>query len=85
MTQDVHVKLNGAKNETLHRVKGDRNNLHTIKTKERCMVCGTLRRDCLLKYVTEGKREDGIKSWEHCEEDVSSYWMTLRKRKDTGN
>jgi hypothetical protein len=49
------------------------------------MDCCTLRRDCLLKYVTECKREIGTKSWEHGEEDVSGYWMTLTKRKDIGN
>jgi len=79
------VKLNGVKNEeVLHRVK-DRNNLHAIKTTERSMDCRTLRRNCLLKYVTGGTREDGIKSREHGEEEVSSYWLTLRKREDTGN
>jgi hypothetical protein len=41
-----------------------------------------LRRNCLLKHVIEGniegRREDE-------EEEVSSYWMTVRKREDTGN
>jgi hypothetical protein len=45
----------------------------------------TLRRKCLLKYVNEGEREDCIESWEHGEEDVSSYWMTSRKQEDTRN
>ena len=49
------------------------------------MDCRTLRRNCLLKYVTGGTREDGIKSREHGEEEVCSYWLTLRKREDTGN
>jgi len=30
----------------------------------------------LLKQITEGKRRK--------KEDISSYWMTLRKREDTG-
>jgi hypothetical protein len=39
-----------------------------------------LSRNCLLKHVTLIKR-----GREHKEEDVSSYWMTLRKRDDAGN
>jgi hypothetical protein len=35
--------------------------------------------NCLLKHVIEGK-----KGREDEEEDVSSYWMTLRKIKYTG-
>jgi hypothetical protein len=34
------------------------------------------RRNCLLKYVIEGQIEGRI---EVTEEDVSSYWMILRK------
>jgi hypothetical protein len=36
----------------------------------------TLQRNCFLEHVIEGKLEE--------EEDVSSYWMTLGKRDDTG-
>jgi hypothetical protein len=39
-----------------------------------------MRRNCLLKHLIEWK-----KGWKHEEEDISSYWMTLRKRKDSGN
>jgi hypothetical protein len=28
---------------------------------------------------------EGQKFWDDEEEDVSSYWIALRKRKDTGN
>ena len=31
-----------------------------------------------LQFYVKGRREDE-------EEDVNSYWMTLRKREDTGN
>jgi len=41
-----------------------------------------LRRNCLLKHIIEGKIEGRI---EDEEEDVSNYWMILRKREDTGN
>jgi len=34
-----------------------------------------LRRNCVVKHVVEGEEE----------EEVSSYWITLRKREDTGN
>jgi hypothetical protein len=40
------------------------------------------RRKCLLKHVIEGEREKGR---EDEKEDVSSYWMTLRKRLGTEN
>jgi hypothetical protein len=39
-----------------------------------------LRRNCLLKHIIEGKME-----WEDEEEDVSRYWMTLRKWEGTGS
>jgi hypothetical protein len=44
------------------------------------ILCG----NCLLKYVTERKVEGRI-GREDEEEDVSSYWMTVRKREDTVN
>jgi hypothetical protein len=42
--------------EVLHTVKG-RNNLYTIKTRKTNWICHKLRRNCLLKHVTEGKLE----------------------------
>jgi hypothetical protein len=42
-----------------------------------------LHRNCLLNHITEGKMEGKNRS--DREEDISSYWMTLRKREDTGN
>jgi hypothetical protein len=41
-----------------------------------------LHTNCII--VTEGKI-GGYKWWEEEKEDVSSYWMTLRKREDKGN
>jgi hypothetical protein len=35
--------------------------------------------------VIEGKLEGRIEMTDDEGEDVSSYWMTLRKRNDTGN
>jgi hypothetical protein len=31
------------------------------------------------------RQREGYKYWEDGEEDVRSYWMTLRRRKCTGN
>jgi hypothetical protein len=40
-----------------------------------------LHRNCLLKHNIEGKMEGKNIS----EKKTSSYWMTLRKRENTGN
>jgi hypothetical protein len=42
-----------------------------------------LHRNCLLKRVIEAKIQGGYKWQEDEEEDVESYWMTLRKGEDT--
>ena len=66
--------------EVLHAVKEDRNILHTIERMKANLFGHFLRRNCLLKHVIEiykGQEDEG--------EDVSSYWITLRKRVDTGN
>jgi hypothetical protein len=67
----------------LHRVKEERNIVHTIKRRKANWIGHILRKNCLLKHVIEGKIEQKLQEDE--EEDVSSYWMTLRKREDTGN
>jgi hypothetical protein len=46
--------------EVLHRVKEDRNILHTIKTRKANWIGHILRRNCLLKHVIEGKVEGRI-------------------------
>jgi hypothetical protein len=43
------------KNEVLHRVKEERNILSTIKRRKANWTCHSLRRNCLLKHVIEGK------------------------------
>ena len=43
-----------------------------------------LRRKCILKRTVEGKL-GGTEEKKYKEEDVSSCWMTVRKREDTGN
>jgi hypothetical protein len=48
--------------EVIHRVKEDRNVLHTIKRREASWIGYILRSNCLLKQVTEGKIEKRIKA-----------------------
>jgi hypothetical protein len=43
--------------EVLHRVKEERNILHTIQGRKANWIGHILRRNCLLKHVTEGKLE----------------------------
>jgi hypothetical protein len=46
--------------EVLHRVKEERNIVHTIKRRKANWIGHILRRNCLLKHVTEGKLEGRI-------------------------
>jgi hypothetical protein len=48
------------RNEVLHRVKEERNVLHTIKRRKTNWIGHILRRNCLLKHVIEGKVEGSI-------------------------
>jgi hypothetical protein len=41
--------------EALHRVKEERNILHTVKRREANWIGHILRRNCLLKHAIEGK------------------------------
>jgi hypothetical protein len=41
--------------EVLHRVKEERNILHTIKRRNANWIGHIVRRNCLLKHVIEGK------------------------------
>jgi hypothetical protein len=67
------------RNEVLHGVKEERNIVHNRNSRKAKWIGDILRRNCLLKHDVEGKnREDA-------EDGIRSYWMTLRKRVDTGN
>jgi hypothetical protein len=46
--------------EVLHRVKEERNIVHTIKRRKANWIGQILRRNCLLKHVIEGKLEGRI-------------------------
>jgi hypothetical protein len=48
------------RNEVLHRVKEEKNILHTIKRRKANRIGHMLRRNCLLKHVIEGKLEERI-------------------------
>jgi hypothetical protein len=64
----------------LHRVKEERNNLHTIRRRKANWIGHILRTNCLLKHIIEER----LTGQEGEEGDVSSCWMTLRKQEDTG-
>ena len=65
--------------EVLLRVKEKRNILHEIRKRKANWIGHILHRNCLLQRVIERKIKAGIEGHEDEEEDVGSYWMTLRK------
>ena len=73
------------RNYVSHRVKEERNILKTVKRRKANCIGHIMRRNCLIRQVIEGKIQgrEGVNKDD--EEDVSSYWMTLRKREDTVN
>jgi hypothetical protein len=54
------------------RVSEQRNILHEIRKRKANWIGHILCRNCLLKYVTEGKIAGGLEVTEDKEEDVSS-------------
>jgi hypothetical protein len=68
----------------LRRVNVDSDILHALNRKKANWIGHILGRNCLLENVFEGKVEERQRLREK-EEDVSSYWMTLRKEKGTVN
>ena len=71
--------------EVLHKVNEERNVLHTIKIRKVNCSGHILRRNGLLEHIIEEETGNGNKSREDKEEEVSSYWMTLRKGNNIGN
>jgi hypothetical protein len=69
--------------EVLLRVSEQRNILHEIRKRKANWIGRILRRNCLLKQVTEGKIKGRIEVQEDEEEDVRSCWMTLGTEEDT--
>jgi len=69
--------------DVLLRVKEQRNILHEIRKRKANWIGHILRRNCLIQRVITGKIQGGIEVTANKEEDVGSYWMTLRKGEDT--
>jgi hypothetical protein len=69
----------------LHRVKEVRNIVHTAKRSEANWIGHILRRNCILKHVTEGKKEGRLYMRGRRGNEVSSYWKMLRKADNTVN
>jgi len=69
------------RNEVLHTINEERNILRTIKKGKANCVGHILRVNCRKKQAIE--RQIGGRRVE--EEDVCSYWISLKKRKDVGN
>jgi hypothetical protein len=74
------------RNDVLHGVKEGMNIAHTIHKGKANWIGRILRRNCVLKHVIEGKIMGRLEvTGEDVEEDIKSYWMTLRKGEDTRN
>jgi hypothetical protein len=69
----------------LQRVKGDRNELQTIKRGNDNWIGHIWRRNFILKHNFDGNVDGTMKWREDEEEDLSSYWITFRKREGTVN
>jgi hypothetical protein len=67
------------------RVNEERNVLHTIKRRKANWIGHILHRNCLLKHMIEGKLEGRIEMTGKRGRRRKHYWMTLKKREDTGN
>jgi hypothetical protein len=71
--------------DVLHRVKEERNVLHTAKRRKADWIGHTLRRNCLLKHVPEGKLDGRIETTGRGGRRRKQLLMTLRKIEDTEN
>jgi hypothetical protein len=79
----------------LLRVKEERDILHAVKQREANWIGHILRRNCLLKHVSEGNEEGRIgeigrggrrrKQLLDVLAQARHYWMFLCKREDAGN
>jgi hypothetical protein len=56
-TEKISWAVDVRNEEVLRRVKEERNVLHTVKIKKANLIGHIWRRNCLLKYVIEGKIE----------------------------
>jgi hypothetical protein len=61
--------------EVLLRVQEERNILNKLRRRKNILISHILRRNCLLKYVTEGKHKEKLKG----REEVKRRWQLLNK------
>jgi hypothetical protein len=74
-----------ARNNVLHKVKDERNILQTIKRRKVNWIGHTLRRNCLLEHVIEGKLQGRIEVTGTLGRRCKQLLNDLNKREDTGN
>jgi hypothetical protein len=65
----------------LHRVKEERNTLHTVRRRKANWIGHILGRNCLVSHIIEGKIIGTIRRGKR----HNSCWMTRRKQEDTGS
>jgi hypothetical protein len=70
--------------EVLHRVKAERNIVHTIKRRKANWIGHILRRNCLLKHVIEGKLEGRIEMSGRRGRRRKQLLDDVNEREDTG-
>jgi hypothetical protein len=76
--------------EVLHRVKEERNIVHTIKRRKATWICHILRRNCLLNHVTEweirievtGRRGRRRKQLQDDLKEKRGYWKLKQEALD---
>ena len=73
--------------EVLHRVKEERNILHTMKRRKTNWICYVLHSNCLLKHVIEGNKERRKDRSDRRtrKKTLSNYWLNLWIQEDTEN
>jgi hypothetical protein len=71
--------------KVLHIVKKERNILHTIKRRKANWIGHILRRNCLLKHVTEGKIREGTEVTERRGRRRKQVLNDLKERENTVN
>jgi len=77
--QNMQLVTNKFKSGGLHENQGERNVVYKTKARNAVFIGHIFRRKCLLELRIEGK----IEGLEDRKEDMSRYWMTLRRQEDT--
>jgi hypothetical protein len=72
----------------LHKVKEERNILHTIRRRKANWIGHTLRRNCLLSHITEGKISRTRRRGRRCKQlldvlkEARRYWKLKQEAQD---